>query len=61
MKSGQDVRVLDYKGQKLVRRVVEVIGEVVLVCKPDEYDVAKERRCLPWCVGFRRQFVSEIK
>jgi len=57
MQPGQTVQVLDFKGEKLSRRIVELIGDVVLVCKDEEYEIAKRKRKLPWCVGFHKKFV----
>lgn len=57
MQRGERVTVVDYKGNKLTRRIVDVIGEVVLVCKPEEYQIAKQKRRLPWCVGFKKKFI----
>lgn len=59
MQVGQSVKVIDYRGKKLVRRVVAVIGDVVLVCLPEEYELALKHRSLPWCVGFKRQRVLD--
>jgi hypothetical protein len=54
--SGQMVVVTDCYGKLLKRRVVEVIGNVVLICKDEEYQLAKEQRSLPWCVGFKKEY-----
>jgi hypothetical protein len=58
MQKGQIVTVTDYEGKKLRRKVVDVIGEVVLICKEEEYEKAQKYRSLPWCVGFKKAMVS---
>jgi len=57
MEPGQRVTVQDYEGKLLKRMVVEVIGEVVLICKDEEFQLAKQSRALPWCVGFKKKDV----
>lgn len=61
MHSGQMVVVTDCYGKLLKRRVVEVIGNVVLICKDEEYQLAKEQRSLPWCVGFKKEYVQQTE
>lgn len=57
MKPGQAVTVTNCDGKLLKRQVVDVIGDVVLICLDEEYEVARAERTLPWCVGFRKQYV----
>jgi len=54
MSPGQIVLVKDYEGKLLKRMVVDTFRDAVLVCKADEYQVAKEYKSLPWCVGFKK-------
>ena len=61
MEPGQAVMVTNFDGKLLKRRVVEVIRGVVLICKDEEYEQAKRSRSLPWCVGFRREYVREAE
>ncbi len=60
MQKGQIVTVTDYQGKKLRRKVVDVIGDVVLICKEEEYPDAQKHKSLPWCVGFRKQSVKSV-
>ena len=60
MKSGQVVEIVDFRGEKLRRVVVDVLGDVVLVCKQEEFEEAKKHRSLPWCVGFKKSKVSQL-
>lgn len=57
MQPGQAVIVTNFDGKLLKRRVVDVCGAVILVCKEEEYEQAKRSRSLPWCIGFRREYV----
>lgn len=59
MHPGQSVIVTDYAGKSLKRKVVDVIEGIVLICMEDEYETAKVRRCLPWCVGFKAEAIRE--
>jgi hypothetical protein len=61
MQPGQVVTVTNFDGKLLKRRVVEVIRGVVLICMDEEYEQAKRSRSLPWCVGFRREYVREAE
>ena len=61
MQPGQVVMVTNFDGKVLKRRVVEVIRGVVLICKEEEYEQAKQSRSLPWCVGFRKEYVRETE
>jgi len=54
---GQAVVVTNFDGKLLKRKVVEVIGDVVLICKEEEYNLARQSKSLPWCVGFRKENV----
>jgi hypothetical protein len=58
---GQAVIVTNFDGKLLKRTVVEVIRGIVLICKDEEYEQAKRSRSLPWCVGFRREYVREVE
>jgi hypothetical protein len=57
MQPGQTVTVTNFDGKLLKRKVVEVIGGVVLICKEEEYNLARQSKSLPWCVGFKREYV----
>ena len=57
MQPGQTVTVTNFDGKLLKRKVVDVIGEVVLICKDEEYNLARQSKSLPWCVGFKKEYV----
>jgi hypothetical protein len=59
MEPGQAVTVVNFDGKLLKRRVVDTIGDIVLVCKDEEYEAATQSRALPWCVGFRKRYVHK--
>jgi hypothetical protein len=61
MGPGQVVRVANVDGKLLKRKVVDVIGEVVLVCKEEEYEQARRDKRLPWCLGIRREYVQKVE
>ena len=61
MQPGQTVLVVNFDGKILKRKVVEVIRGIVLICKDEEYEQAKQSRSLPWCVGFRKEYVREAE
>jgi hypothetical protein len=61
MQPGQVVVVTNFDGKLLKRRVVDVIGGVVLICKEEEYNLARQSRSLPWCVGFRKEYVRSAE
>lgn len=52
LKPGDTVRVRAYKGEILTRRVVEVRGHVVFVCREEEYQAAQREKREPNCIGF---------
>ena len=49
------------RGKLLKRKVVDVVEGIVLICKEEEYEQAKRSRSLPWCVGFRKEYVRETE
>jgi hypothetical protein len=59
LKSGQQVTVNAFGGKLLSRVVVEDRGDVVLICKPEEFELAHTESRSPIAVGFRRRDVVE--
>ena len=60
MREGDLVRVKAYGGEEFVRRLVEVRGDVFLICRDEEYEAARREGREPVCVGFRKEdIVSE--
>jgi hypothetical protein len=57
LKAGCLVEVLAFGGEVLERRVVEIIGDTVYICKAEEWKEAKTRGREPSCVGFNQKFV----
>jgi hypothetical protein len=58
---GQEVTVNSFGGKKLTRIVVDVRGDTVLVCKPEEFRKASEEHRPPVSVGFQREDIIEAK
>jgi hypothetical protein len=59
LERGQRVRVNAYGGKKPYVTVVEDRGEVVLICKPSEFERAKAENRDPMMVGFHREDIIE--
>jgi hypothetical protein len=59
MVAGEDVTVICFGGEKIIRTVVEDRGDVILICRRDEYQKASEENRSPIAVGFRREYVVE--
>jgi hypothetical protein len=60
LKIGCLVEVTAYKGEILKRRVVEIQGQTVYICREDEWQKATEERRDPESVGFNRQYVRPV-
>lgn len=58
LKIGDLVTVVDYKGQKLTRKAVEISLDTVYVCTEQEFQAAKAEGKEPICVGFLVQYVE---
>ncbi len=52
MQRGDWVRLRAYGGEVITRRVVEVGGDMVVVCRDDEYQVAQREGREPVTVSF---------
>lgn len=52
MTSGQQVRLIQYGGNEIVRTVVSVENGVVFVCREGEYLAALAENRDPVCIGF---------
>lgn len=57
MKTGDLVEEIDFEGRKLLRKAVEISGDTVYICTPEEYDLARKLGQEPLCVGFNKEFV----
>ena len=53
MKPGDTIRVMGDQDKELVRRLVEVRGQLILICKEDEFQTARAEGREPVCVGFK--------
>jgi len=60
MREGDLVRVKAYGGQELMRRLVEVRGDILLICRDEEYEAAQREGRQPVCVGFRKEDIIEM-
>lgn len=56
LEQGQEVKLLSSQGV-ITRIVVSDLGDVVLVCLPDEFQSAVEESRAPIAVGFRKSDV----
>lgn len=61
MKKGEFVSVLDYRNERLTRKVVEICGDTVYVCSPEEFVKAQELGLEPTCVGFNKTYVAPLE
>jgi hypothetical protein len=59
LQRGQIVRVNAFGGKRPTVIVVEDRGNVVLVCKPEEYERALNEQRDPISVGFHREDILE--
>jgi len=57
MKVGETVRVRDFEGKTLIRRVVGVRGDVLMLCTHEEYTDARRQKRTPTSVGFKRAYL----
>ena len=60
LKQGDRVRVTEYGGRKLTRRVVVDRGQSVVVCSEKEYSTAQAEGREPQGIGFPREAVEEV-
>lgn len=59
LQPGQQVTVIAFRGRQPTVTVVEDRGDVVLICKPEEYSAAKAGNRIPASVGFHREDVID--
>ena len=57
MREGDLVRVKAYGGEQVTRRLVAVRGDVLLICRDEEYEAAQREGRQPVCVGFHKEDV----
>ena len=57
---GQQVTVNAFSGKHPIVTVVEDLGDVVLICKPEEYAAAVAENRRPIAIGFHREDVLEV-
>jgi hypothetical protein len=55
LQRGQQVRVNAYGGKQPCVIVVEDRGDVVLICKPQEFEAARTEKREPVSVGFHKE------
>lgn len=62
MKVGEAVKVRTYGDKELIRYVIHIDKDIVVVCSPDEYKLAKSEGREPIGVGFRlKDVISELE
>jgi hypothetical protein len=54
MQKGQTITVVNFEGKKLLMRVAGLIGNVVLICRDEEFEAAKREGREPRSVGFKK-------
>lgn len=54
---GKQVRLISYGDKIITRTVVSVAGDVIFVCKSEEFKRAEIDRRQPVSIGFRREYV----
>jgi hypothetical protein len=52
MKIGQLVKLRAYGNKELLRRIIRLEGDIVIVCRPEEYEAARREGREPTAVGF---------
>jgi hypothetical protein len=57
LKIGDLVEVTDFGGRNLVRKTVEICGNTVYICTPEEFEMAAQKGKAPICIGFDLKFV----
>jgi len=57
MNTGQMVRLQAYGDKELTMRVVRQKGDTLIVCQPDEYDLACREKREPKSVGFHIKYL----
>jgi len=55
MREGDLVRVRAYGGEQVMRRLVAVRGDILLICRDEEYEAAQREGRQPLCVGFHKE------
>jgi len=57
MESGQMVKLRAYGGEEVTLRFVRQVGETLVVCRPEEYELASLQKRDPRCVGFNVKYL----
>lgn len=52
MKPGQMVKLRAYGGEEIIRNVIRLEKDIVVVCRPEEYENARSQGREPTGVGF---------
>ena len=55
MREGDLVRVRAYGGEQVMRRLVAVRGDILLICRDEEYEAAQREGRQPLCIGFHKE------
>ena len=61
MKTGDLVKVRDFRDQVLERKIVEISGDTIYLCTTEELRMAAALGRPPIVVGFNKQYVVEPK
>lgn len=60
MKTGELVEAVDFRGNVLLRKAVEIYVDTVFVCTPEEWELSLKEGREPICVGFPVEFVKAL-
>ena len=58
LKVGQLIEVVDFYGETLTRKAVEISDDTVYICTVEESDAAQKSGRDPICVGFKIDWVQ---
>ena len=60
MKTGDLVKAETFGGATVDRQVVELEGDTIYICKPEEWRKAREEGREPVCVGFNKRYIRPV-
>lgn len=61
MKPGQMIKLKAYGNEIITRRLVRLDKDIVIVCKPEEYEAALREKREPVSVGFHTKDVMMLQ
>ena len=62
MKVGQLIKLRAYGGEEIIRHVIRLDNDIIVVCRPDEYEKANLEGREPIGVGFKlKDVITEVE